>query len=56
LLRELNGIRLQLIENQRTAKTSHNGVLIIDDTACPDPDQGNSIPILLTFAKVIGIN
>jgi len=33
----LNDIRLRLIQNQRTTQANNNGVLAIDDTACPKP-------------------
>ncbi len=36
-VRELNDIRLRLIHSQRTTRAYHNGVLAIDDTACPKP-------------------
>lgn len=36
-VRELNDIRLRLIQNQRTTRAYHNGVLAIDDTAVPKP-------------------
>lgn len=36
-IRELNDIRLKLIQNQKTTKAYHKGVLAIDDTGCPKP-------------------
>ncbi|MDP2905366.1 MAG: IS701 family transposase [Candidatus Omnitrophota bacterium] len=35
--KELNDIRVGLIQNQRTTKANKAGVLAIDDTACPKP-------------------
>jgi len=35
--KELNDIRLKLLQNQRTTAANKNGVLAIDDTACPKP-------------------
>ena len=35
--RELNNIRLRIIQNQRTTRAHNKGVLAIDDTACPKP-------------------
>jgi len=35
--KELNDIRIGLIQNQRTTKANKAGVLAIDDTACPKP-------------------
>lgn len=35
--KELNDIRLKLIQNQRTTQANLKGVLAIDDTACPKP-------------------
>jgi SRSO17 transposase len=34
---ELNDIRLRILQNQRTTQANKNGVLAIDDTACPKP-------------------
>ncbi len=36
-IKELNNIRLKLLQNQRTTKANNKGVLAIDDTACPKP-------------------
>ena len=36
-IKELNDIRIRILQNQRTARAYHNGVLAIDDTACPKP-------------------
>jgi len=36
-IKELNDIRLRLIQNQRTTRAYNNGVLAIDDTAIPKP-------------------
>ena len=36
-VKELNDIRLRLLQNQRTTKANKAGVLAIDDTACPKP-------------------
>ena len=36
-IKELNNIRLRLIQNQRTTRAYSNGVLAIDDTAIPKP-------------------
>jgi SRSO17 transposase len=33
----LNDIRIRLLQNQRTTKANNKGVLVIDDTACPEP-------------------
>ncbi len=35
--KELNEIRLRLLQNQRTTRANSKGVLAIDDTACPKP-------------------
>jgi len=35
--KELNDIRIKILQNQRTTKANKNGVLAIDDTACPKP-------------------
>lgn len=36
-IKELNDIRIKLIQNQRTTKANNKGVLAIDDTGCPKP-------------------
>lgn len=36
-IKELNDIRLRLLQNQRTTRANKDGVLAIDDTACPKP-------------------
>jgi len=41
-INELNNIRLKLIQNQRTTQSNNNGVLAIDDTACPKPYAKNT--------------
>jgi len=35
--KELNDIRIGLIQNQRTTRADNKGVLAVDDTACPKP-------------------
>ncbi len=35
--KELNDIRIKILQNQRTTKANKDGVLAIDDTACPKP-------------------
>jgi len=36
-VKELNDIRIKILQNQRTTQATHKGVLAIDDTACPKP-------------------
>src|SRR3989338_3545004 len=36
-IKELNDIRIKIIQNQRTTRAYPRGVLAIDDTACPKP-------------------
>ena len=36
-IKDINNIRLRLIQNQRTTCSTSKGVLAIDDTACPKP-------------------
>jgi len=36
-IKELNDMRIKILQNQRTTKANHRGVLAIDDTACPKP-------------------
>jgi len=36
-IKELNNIRLRLIQNQRTTKGNNKGILAVDDTACAKP-------------------
>lgn len=35
--KDLNDIRIKILQNQRTTKANKDGVLAIDDTACPKP-------------------
>ena len=35
--KELNSIRIKILQNQRTTKANKDGILAIDDTACPKP-------------------
>jgi len=35
--KNLNDIRIRLLQNQRTTRANNKGVLAIDDTACPKP-------------------
>lgn len=41
-IEDINNIRLGLIQNQRTTRSTPNGVLAIDDTACPKPYSKNT--------------
>ena len=41
-LDELNNKRVRVIENQRTTKSTDDGVLVIDDTSCPKPYAKNT--------------
>ena len=36
-IKALNDVRVALLQNQRTTRAYHKGVLAIDDTACPKP-------------------
>lgn len=36
-IKDLNDIRLRLLQNQRTTKAYNKGVLALDDTGCPKP-------------------
>jgi len=36
-IENINNIRLHLIQNQRTTRSTSKGILAIDDTACPKP-------------------
>ena len=35
-IKALNDVRVALLQNQRTTRAYHKGVLAIDDTACPN--------------------
>jgi hypothetical protein len=41
-LDKLNNKRLQVIERQRTAKSTYDGILAIDDTSAPKPYAKNT--------------
>ena len=36
-IQDLNDIRIKILQNQRTTRANSNGILAIDDTACPKP-------------------
>ena len=36
-IKELNDVRIAILQNQRTTRAYNKGVLAIDDTACPKP-------------------
>lgn len=51
---ELNNIRLKLIQNQKTTKSYHKGVLAIDDTACPKPYAENTEGAKFQYCAPLG--
>ena len=53
-IRELNNIRLRLIQNQRTTKANNKGILAIDDTACPKPYAHNTEGAKVQYCSPLG--
>lgn len=52
--KELNDIRLRLIQNQRTTKANNKGVLAIDDTACPKPHAEKTEGAQMQYCGCLG--
>jgi len=52
--KELNDIRVRLLQNQRTTKANRNGVLSIDDTACPKPHAENTEGASIQYCGCLG--
>ena len=52
--RELNDIRLRLIQNQRTTRATPKGVLAVDDTACPKPYALNTEGARVQYCGCLG--
>lgn len=53
-IKELNNIRLELIQNQRTTKANVKGILAIDDTACPKPHAKNTEGAQVQYSGLSG--
>lgn len=52
--KELNDIRLRLLQNQRTTKANNKGVLAIDDTACPKPHAEKTEGAQVQYCGTLG--
>ena len=52
--KELNDIRIKILQNQRTTKASINGVLAIDDTACPKPHAQKTEGASIQYCGCLG--
>lgn len=50
----LNDIRLKVIQRQRTTRAGKNGVLAIDDTACPKPHAEKTEGAKFQYCGVLG--
>jgi len=53
-IKELNDIRLRLIQNQRTTRAYGNGVLAIDDTAIPKPYANKTEGAQVQYCGAVG--
>lgn len=52
--KELNDIRIRLLQNQRTTKATIKGVLAIDDTACPKPHAEKTEGAQIQYCGTLG--
>jgi hypothetical protein len=53
-IKELNDIRLRLIQNQRTTRAYNDGVLAIDDTAIPKPYANKTEGAQIQYCGAVG--
>jgi len=52
--RELNNIRIRLLQNQKTTGANNKGVLAIDDTACPKPHAEHTEGASVQYCGCLG--
>lgn len=52
--KELNDIRIKILQNQRTTKANIKGVLAIDDTACPKPHAEKTEGASIQYCGCLG--
>lgn len=52
--KELNDIRIRLLQNQRTTRANNKGVLAIDDTACPKPHAEHTEGAQVQYCGCLG--
>jgi len=52
--KELNNIRIKILHNQRTTSANKNGVLAIDDTACPKPHAEKTEGASIQYCGCLG--
>ena len=52
--KELNDIRIRLLQNQRTTQANVKGVLAIDDTACPKPHAEHTEGAQVQYCGCLG--
>lgn len=53
-MKELNDIRIRLLQNQRTTKANNKGVLTVDDTACPKPHAKHTEGTSVQYCGCLG--
>ncbi len=53
-IEKLNNIRLKIIRNQNTTRATINGIMAIDDTACPKPHAENTQGASFQYCGVLG--
>jgi len=52
--KELNDIRIKILQNQKTTKANNKGVLAIDDTACPKPHAEKTEGASIQYCGCLG--
>ena len=53
-IKTLNDIRIRMLHNQRTTSANKNGVLAIDDTACPKPHAEKTEGASIQYCGCLG--
>lgn len=53
-VKELNDVRIKILQNQRTTQATRKGVLAIDDTACPKPHAEKTEGAQVQYCGVLG--
>jgi hypothetical protein len=53
-IKELNDIRIKILQNQKTTKANNKGVLAIDDTGCPKPYAENTEGAQFQYCPPLG--
>ena len=51
---QLNDVRLKILQNQHTTRSTANGVMAIDDTACPKPHAEKTEGAQFQYCGILG--